>query len=186
MINVTLDTSPLIRAGIIIAKAPEEIKIAVSHAINRSLESFRTEGVRETARKYFVKQNELRPSLAIKKSYGGEMNGAVIATGSRKPITMYSISPKRPPVKGGSFRGAVKRAGGLKPIPLAFLIPGKKGLHAVIRDKFGDNERLRVLMSPSVPQLVQNKETVGSATQKAQETFERRLEHELKRKGLML
>lgn len=114
------------------------------------------------------------------------MNGAVIARGTRKPLTQYAISPKNIPVKAGGFRGAVKRAGGLKRIPLAYLIPGKNGLNAVIRDKFGDTERVRVLMSPSVPQLVKNKETVAEAEKKAQETFERRLVHELKRKGIML
>ena len=70
-------------------------------------------------------------------------------------------------------------------IPLAFLMPGKSGLYAAIRDKFGDYERLRILMSPSVPQLTKNKETVAEATQKAEETFTKRLEHELKRAGFL-
>ena len=54
---------------------------------------------------------------------------------------------------------------------------------AVIRDKFGGTERLRALMSPSVTQLVKNKETVAEAEEKARETFERRLTHELQHVG---
>ncbi|MBR1658150.1 MAG: phage tail protein [Synergistaceae bacterium] len=184
-INIMFDTSALKRAGVTLSKAPEEIKIAVSHAVNRSLETFKSANIKETAQKYFVKQKDLRPSLTVKKSYGGELQGAVIARGERKPLPQYMISPKHSPVKNGSFRGAVKRLGGLKPIPLAFLMPSKKGLHAVIRDKLGENERLRVLMSPSIPQLTKNKETVAEATQKAEETFTKRLDHELKRVGLL-
>ena len=60
-----------------------------------------------------------------------------------------TISSKQSPVKNGSFRRAVKKLGGLKPIPFAFLILGKNSLYAEIRDNFGENERLRVLMSPS-------------------------------------
>lgn len=115
-INITFDTSALVRAGVIIRQAPEKIRIAVSHAVNRSLETFRTASVSETSRKYFVKPGELRPSLEIRKSYGGSMQGAVIARGERKSLTQYSISPKKTPVKDGNFRGAVKRSGGLKPI----------------------------------------------------------------------
>ena len=184
-INITFDTSALKRVGIFLAQAPENAKIAVSHAVNRSLETFKSANVKETAHKYFVKQKDLRSSLTVRKSYGGELQGAVIARGERKPLTQYMVSPKKIPVKDGSFRGAVKRLGGLKPIPLAFLMPGKSGLYAAIRDKFGDYERLRILMSPSVPQLTKNKETVAVATQKAEETFTKRLEHELKRAGFL-
>ena len=40
-------------------------------------------------------------------------------------------------------------------------------------------------MSPSVPQIMKNKETVAEAEQKARDTFKNRLEHELKRVGAL-
>ena len=126
-INITFDSAALKRAGLILSQAPEKAKIAVSHAVNRSLETFKSANVKETAHKYFVKQKDLRSSLTVKKSYGGELQGAVIARGERKSLTQYMISPKKSPVKNGSFSGAVKRLGGLKPIPPAFLISGKGG-----------------------------------------------------------
>ena len=181
--NVTLDTSSLERAGIMIAKAPDIIKRAVSLAIDRSLQSYATESVRQSAKRYFVKQKDVRQTLTLKKSYGGKMNGAVVSTGTRRELTEYAISPKRPPVKPGTFHGAVLRAGGLKPIPLAFLTRHNT---AVIRDHFNGASRLRVLMSPSIPQILTNRETIAASTEKAQETFERRLQHELKRAGMML
>lgn len=184
-INITFDIAQVLkRAGVMIKEAPDEIRQSVSLAIDRSLETFRTTSVRETAHKYFVKQKYVRAHLTLKKSYGGNMNGAVIASSTRRLLTHYNVSPKKPPVKDGTFRGAVKRAGGLKPIPPAFLMPAKNGgMLAAIRDKFGDSERLRTLRSPSVTQLVKNKETVAEAEEKARETFEKRLIHELKHVG---
>lgn len=184
-INITFDIAPALRrAGVVLEKAEDKIRRSVSLAIDRSLETFRTTSVRETAHKYFVKQQYVRAHLTLKKSYGGNMNGAVIASSNRRLLTHYKISPGRPPVKDGTFRGAVKKLGGLKPIPPAFLMPGKNGdVVAAIRDKFGDTERLRTLRSPSVTQLVKNKETVAEAEEKARETFEKRLVHELEHSG---
>ncbi|MBQ7578619.1 MAG: hypothetical protein IJT21_10190 [Synergistaceae bacterium] len=181
-INIDFDTGALVRAGVLLNTAPEKIKIAVSHAVNRSLESFKTASLRETAKKYFVKQKDLRDSITVKKSYGGEMNGAVISRGTRKPLSEYQLSPRKNPAKPGSVRGAVKRAGGLKPIPPAFLFARGGNIYAAIRDP----TRIRTLMSPSVPQLIKNKETVAEGEKKARETFTQRLEHELKRAGVLL
>lgn len=184
-ISITFDIAPALRrAGVILEQAEDKIRKSVSLAIDRSLETFRTTSVRETAHKYFVQQKYVRQHLTLKKSYGGNMNGAVIASSERRLLTHYKISPMSPPVKEGTFRGAVKRAGGLKRIPPAFLMPGKNGhMLAAIRDKFGDYERLRTLRSPSVTQLVKNKETVTEAEERARETFEKRLIHELKHAG---
>lgn len=184
-INITFDVAQALKqAGVVIKKAPDKIKRSVSLAIDRSLETFRTTSVRETAHKYFVKQQYVRAHLTLKKSYGGNMNGAVIASSYRRLLSHYKISPGKPPVKDGTFRGAVKKVGGLKPIPPAFLMPAKNGeMLPTIRDKFGDSERLRTLRSPSVTQLVKNKETVAEAEEKARETFEKRLIHELEHVG---
>ncbi|MBQ7733865.1 MAG: hypothetical protein IJT58_07595 [Synergistaceae bacterium] len=181
IISISFDSSALVRAGIFLAQAPEKAKIAVSHAVNRSLEKFKTIAVRETARRYFVKQKDIRESIETKKSYGGALHGLVISRGHRQPLTKFSVSPKKNPVKQGSFRGAVKRAGGLKPIPLAFLAPFRGDVRAFIRD----GKKWRMLMSPSVPQMMKNKQTVAEAEKSSRQVFIERLDHELKRAGFL-
>ncbi|MBR0204642.1 MAG: hypothetical protein IJQ56_09775 [Synergistaceae bacterium] len=109
------------------------------------------------------------------------MDATLVARGHRQPITKFAVSPKKNPVKQGSFRGAVKRAGGLKPIPPAFLAPFRGDVRAFIND----GGRWRMLMSPSVPQMMKNKETVAEAEKSSREVFVRRLEHELKRVGAL-
>ncbi len=191
-ININFDTGALVRAGVLLRAAPEKIKIAVSHATNRSLESFKTINTRETAKKYFVKQKDVRDSMTVKKSHGGNMFGMVVSKGKRHLLGDYKISPTSP--KSGSktqIKGAVKREGGLKPLnPLTFYVKRAGGKYFPFfrvgyrreARKYGD---IRAYVSPSFPQIVKNKETVAEAEQKARETFKNRLEHELKRVGAL-
>lgn len=178
-INVILDTRSLTRASIIPQRASDRIKKAISLAIDRANQSFGTQTVRQTAKRYFIKQNELREHMMFYKSYGGSpYTGGVSFMGRRKRLGDYSIRPRKAPLKPGSFRGAVMKAGGLKPIPLAFFVNGVPAIR--------DGSRLRFLLSPSIPQIVQNRETTNEARIKAQDTFEQRLRHELKRAGILL
>lgn len=181
VIKISFDTSALVRAGIFLARAPEKAKIAVSHAVNRSLENFKTIAIRETARKYYTKQKDIRQSITIKESYGGALGGLIISRGKRQSLMKFSVSPKRAPIKRGTFRGAVKREGGLKPIPLAFLSTRKGEPRAFIRD----GKKWRMLMSPSVPQMMKNRQTVAEAEKSARQVFIERLDHELKRAGFL-
>ena len=193
-VNISLDsnTEALSRAGIFLKNEPEKIKIAVSHAVNRSLESFKTINVRETASKYFVKQKDVRDSMKVQKSSGGDMHGAVVSRGKRHLLADYKISPTSPKSRGKTeIKGAVKREGGLKKLrdkPFMVKRAGGKyfpffrvGYRREAR-KYGD---IRAYVSPSFPQIVKNKETVAEAEKKARETFENRLEHELKRVGAL-
>ncbi len=181
-INISFSRTPLVRAGIYLYHAPDKIKKAISLAVNRSLENFKTVSIRETAEKYFTKQKDIRSSITLKRSYGGQMHGLIISRGHRQPLTKFAFTPKSTPTKPGSFRGAVKQAGGLKPIPLAFLINRHGNKRAFIRD----DKSLRMLMSPSIPQMMKNKNTVNEAEKSAREVFNNRLEHELKRVGILL
>ena len=191
-INIDFDTGALVRAGILLKTAPEKIKIAVSHATNRSLESFKTINARETASKYFVKQKDVRDSMTVKKSYGGNMYGTVVSKGKRHLLADYKISPTSPKSGGKTqIKGAVKREGGLKHLQDdSFLVKRAGGKYFPFfrigyrreARKYGD---IRAYTSPSFPQIVKNKETVAEAEQKARETFTQRLTHELKRAGAL-
>ncbi|MBQ7733026.1 MAG: hypothetical protein IJT58_03295 [Synergistaceae bacterium] len=181
IINISFDTSALARAGIFLGQAPEKAKIAISHAVNRSLDNFKTIATRETARKYYTKQKDIRSSITLKRSYGGAMHGLIISKGHKQSITKFSVSPKSGPIKQGTFRAAVKREGGLKPIPLAFLSNWRGEPRAFIRD----GKKWRMLMSPSVPQMMKNEQTVAEAEKSARQVFVERLDHELKRAGFL-
>ena len=192
-INIDFDTGALVKAGILLKTAPEKIKIAVSHAVNRSLESFKSVAVRETVKKYFVarKNIDTEENLKLKKSYGGDLNATLIARDKRHSIKEYKLTPMSPtPGKKTEIKGAVKREGGLKTLTRAFFVKVKGGKYfpffRVGYDKKARQRgQIRSYTSPSLPQIIKNEETVAEAEQKARETFKKRLEHELKRAGAL-
>ena len=180
IVAISFDYSVLTRVGVFLGTADVKVKQAVSNAVNRALEHFKTIEVKETARKYYVKQKDIRSSIMLKKSHGGSMHGTLISRGHRKSLTKYATKPGLPPVKKGTFMGAVKKEGGLKKIPKGFLIPHSSGIRAVIRERAG-KDGLAFLTSPSVPQLMKNQSTVFAAEREAREVFKKRFDHELKR-----
>ncbi len=192
-ININFDTGALVRAGILLKTAPEKIKIAVSHAVNRSLENFKSVAVRETVKKYFVKRKDIdtEENLKLKKSYGGSLEAALIARGKRHSIRDYALSPTSPtPGKRTQIKGAVKREGGLKFLAGAFFVNRKGGkyfpFYRIGYDKKARQRgKIRSYISPSLPQIMKEEKTVAEAEQKARETFKNRLEHELKRVGAL-
>ncbi len=174
-VNISLDTMSLNVAKEFVGKSRDRITKAISLAVNRSLESYKTTSLRETAAKYFIKQKDIREALTVKKSYGGSYAGAVIARGHRQPLTAYNISPRNKNTKMGELLGAVKKAGGLKHGKTFTLVNG----HALMFDYH--RKRWSRITSPSVPQLMKNKDTMAEAEKKARETFEKRLSHEVER-----
>ncbi len=183
-VNIELRSTALKRAGILLERAPEKVKIAISHAVNRSLEAYKTASLRETAKKYYVKQKDIRASLTLKKSYGGAMNGAVIAKGPRRSLTEYKFAPRKGPTASGKVSAAVKKAGGLKHMRTARLTSNSFGAPVILIYN-EESKRWRRATSPSVPQLMKNQETMDTAQQKSGEVFEQRLQHELGRIGFL-
>lgn len=188
-INIDFDTGALVKAGVLLRAAPEKIKIAISHAVNRSLENFKSVEVRETVKKYFVKRKDIdnEETLRLKKSYGGSLDATLVARGRRHSIRDYALTPLSPTHgKKAEIKGAVKREGGLKALTRAFFVNRKGGKYFPFY-RIGYNKKarqrgdIRSYISPSLPQIMKNKETVTEAEQKARETFKKRLDHEIMR-----
>lgn len=185
-INIDFDVSALERAAKSIAGMPEKIQKAASRAVNRSLDTYKTYTLRETTRKYFVKRKDIADSLTLHRPFGTELYGSMLARGKRKSLLDYKVnrpSSVATSIRPGTFKGAVKKLGGLKHLPGVIRINTRGGvLYPIIITPV----TWRYLHSPSVPQLAKNPETVAEAEKQARETFERRLQHECKRAGILL
>ena len=180
-INIDFDMKRINQTILMFQRTPQEIKRAASRAVNRSLDTFKTVAIRETTRKYFVKRKDIAPCITPRRPHGDEPYGSILARGTRRSLLKYKTNTATTSIAHsitpGTFKAAVRRLGGLKPIPLVSYIDYKNGtFYPVLRTSL---ER-KYLASPSIPQLVKNKETVAEAEKQAGETFERRLMHELK------
>ncbi len=170
---ITIDGAQVERARGALAGIDNGFSKAMATSLNRASEGFITDAVRGTTGRYHVKASEVRKHLALKRAGGGHLSAMINARGRRKSISEYKLTPAGPtPGRRKELKGAVKKDG-LKALRGAFFVRGKP----FIRDGSG----LKPIISPSVPQIVKNKETVTEAEKGASMRFRKQLDHEILR-----
>lgn len=184
-INVCVDENSLERAYQLLKHINGGFEHAVAMAVNRTLEGVRTDAVRETAGRYFVKSGEVRKTIKINKASSGNLGGSMVSRGGRRKLSQYQLTPKTPQAgRNKTFKGAVKRDGGLKPLPQGTFMMNTPtaGLLLFIRTATGRSwKNIKHVHSPSIPQIIKNEETVEIVEMQAQERFAKRLDHEVMR-----
>ena len=184
MINVQIANNALERANHVLRRILSESPKAVARAVNRTMDGLRTDAVRETTQKYFVKAKDVRASLSFRKATSGNLMGAMVSKGKRHSLADYQLTPSTPKPGGKTqLKGAVKRAGGLKSLKYGFLVRRAGGNYfPFYRIGYDQQHRqrgeIRSYISPSMPQIIKNEETVEAMQHGAEERFAKRLDHE--------
>lgn len=177
---------------------PEDCNLAVARAINRTLQAIYSEAVRIGTEKYTIRDKNFSKSLMGRSSYLGRkatpsnLVGSVDFRGSTgRPLVHFKPSPgkapnwrgvpvaKRRPKAGVS--SLIKKGGtrkvyakdGAKPF-IATMKSGHKGLF--VRQPSG---KLEQLFGPSAIQLLGGNEARTRLQAKAEQTFPKRLAHEV-------
>lgn len=182
-IDVKINQKALEKAYQALRLIPGAFPRAVTAASNRTIETMRTDTVRETKERYFAKPGDIRKSITLKKAGGNNLSAVMLSRGTRKNISKYQITPKSPQAgRKNGFKGAVKRDGGLKPLPKGTFMINTPSAGPVLfvrtsKGKWGISH----VTSPSIPQIIKNKETVEVVETRAQDTFRKRLNHEVLR-----
>lgn len=177
--KISISVDALERANSALKALQGAFPRAVSSAVNRTLEGMRTDAVSETKSRYFVKASDVRKTITLKKTSAGSLNGAMVSKGSRRSLADYNLTPKIPRRGQQGLKGAVKRDG-IKSIERGFLIKRAGKYKPYMRIGAG-KWALQPLISPAVPQIIKNEETVKIMEEKASERFGKRLDHEVKR-----
>lgn len=184
MINVQISNNALERANRALRRILSESPKAVARAVNRIMDGLRTDAVRETTQKYFVKAKDVRASITFRKATAGNLMGAMVSKGKRHSLADYQLTPSSPNPKGKTqLKGAVKCEGGLKSLKSGFLVRRAGGKYfPFYRIGYDPEHRqrgeIRSYISPSMPQIINNEETVQAMEQGAEERFAKRLYHE--------
>ena len=190
MIQLTIPNAALERAVSGLRSVQSRFPQALARAVNRTMDGMRTDAVQETHKKYFVSAKDVRASISFRKASAGNLMGAMVSKGKRHSLADYKLTPSTPIIgKEYALKGAVKRSGGLKPLRGAFLVKRKGGRYFPfhrIESSAGatSNEGKRYkgiqsLISPSMPQIIKNEETVQAMERGAEERFTKRVEHEI-------
>ncbi len=175
--NISISTEGLERANAALKHIKGAFPRAVASTMNRVLEGMRTDAVAETKERYFVKPSDIRKTITLKKTSSGDLNGAMVSKGNRKSLADYQLIPKTPKKGMKGLQGAVK-TDGLKNISGGFLVRRGEKYKPYIRTGSG-KFAIQSIISPAVPQILKNEETVAIIEQKASERFEKRIDHEV-------
>lgn len=183
IVDVSIEQASMARAYNLLRHINGGFPRTVAAAVNRTLESMKTETVRETQEKYFVKPGEIRKTLKLRKASAGNFQGTMFSKGGRRKLSNYQLTPRRPQTgRKNVFQGAVKRAGGLKTLPEDTFMMNTPNAGYVLFRRVRPGRRWQNIThvhSPAIPQIIKNKETVLTVEKKTQEVFERRLNHEV-------
>ncbi len=180
MINIQISDTALERANSALKKILEDSPRAIARAVNRTMDGLRTDAVRETTQKYFVKAKDVRASISFRKANPGSLMGAMVSKGKRHSLADYQLTPSKPRLgRPMPLKGAVKREGGLKPLGPAFLVKRSGGRYFPFYRIGKGKWKMNSLISPSIPQIIKNEETVKAMEQGAEERFRTRLDHEV-------
>lgn len=182
-IDVRVDQAYLNNAYKALRSIPGAFPRAVAAASNRTLETMRTDTVRETKERYFAKPGDIRKTITLKKASVGNLSGVMLSRGTRKNLTKYQVTPKSPQAgRKKGFMGAVKREGGLKPLPKGTFMINTPNAGPVLFVRTSSGKwGIKHVHSPSIPQIIKNKETVDAVETHAHKVFIERLNHEVLR-----
>ncbi|MBR2208909.1 MAG: phage tail protein [Synergistaceae bacterium] len=177
--NIGISTEGIERANAVLKHIKGAFPRVLASTTNRVLEGMRTDIVAETKERYFVKPSEIRKTISLKKAGANNLQGIMLSRGARKSLADYNLTPKSSKKGMKSLKGAVKRDG-IKNIQGGFLVKRGGKYKPYIRSGSG-KWNINLLVSPAIPQILKNEDTVKNIEQKAIERFEKRLDHEILR-----
>ena len=179
MINIRAEH--IERADALLRHIPGAAPKAMARAINRAAESARTEAARKAREEYYIKHKDIIDTIKLRRATPGDLSAEVVSTGSVIPLTKFRVTPKSPqPKRKAPLIARVKRGAG-GPITGAFVARLSSG-HVGVFNRVS-KARLPIVQryGPSVPQMLGSPTVTGWVEQKAAETLEKRLDHEINR-----
>lgn len=153
---------------------------AISRALNRSINTARSDLVRGVREEYTVRAAPVRNSIRLKNSTPQRLEAEISSSGEPLPLNYFKVQPNTPnPRRKTPIRVSVRK-GSAKPIGRAFV--ARVGGTNKVWERVGKARLpIRRLFGPSIPQMVGNDKVIGSVADKARISMDKRLNHEIGR-----
>ena len=175
---------------------PKEIRPAIAHAVNKTLDSTVTQVKKEVAAEYTVKQKDISKAITRKRASVSNLTGAAIAEGGQVALYKFKHTPNEPPPRQRykqPVKSQVKKNGSKKVVK-------HNGNKAFIQTTHGNNmifaregkSRLPIkkLFAISVPQMITDKNDSKGSIQRikarTEEMLEKKIEQEINYRLLKL
>jgi hypothetical protein len=181
MIEIT--NEQMERVSLILSGIPNGAKKVFYNAINRGLQTVRTQSGKSVTKTYRILQKDFKSETSIteKKASQSNLIGEIAFAGTSIPLIKFQVSPKEPQRQTVSV--AVLRAAGGERLKHAFIAKMKSGHIGVFERATPDVRRLPIkeLYGPSPAGMLNNYEVQAEIEKTAQETIDKRVEHEITR-----
>ena len=171
---IDVSSEQLQRANNALRGFPGAFPRALASATNRAIEGVRTDAASETKKRYHVKSGDVRKTIQLRKASVGNLEGTMTSKGPRRSLADYKLTGG-----SGNLQGAVK-TDGMKTLKDAFLVRRGGKARPYVRDGSG-KWGIKPLISPSIPQIVKNEETVEAMEKGAAQRFRKTLDHDILR-----
>lgn len=158
-----------------------KVPLALSRAINRSVQTGRSEAVRQVRDQYTAKAKTIRDTIKITKANPNQLSAKITSIGSPLRLYNFKVSPKKPSPKRTTPINVEVKKGSSKSLPGAFVANVKNGNTGVFSRVSSARLPIKQLYGPAVPIMMNNEIVVDAVTQKAQATLENRIGHEINR-----
>lgn len=177
---VTVTTEHVEKAQAMLAHLPGQSQKVLARALNRALENARSNTVKSARDEYQVKATEVRKTLKITRATSTRLQAVVSSRGMVLPLSAFSVKPKTPngrrrtPIRVGVQKGSAEA------LRNAFIarVGGRLGVY----ERVGKARLpIKQLYGPSVPQMIGNNRVIGDIAEKARQTMDVRLDHEISR-----
>lgn len=152
---------------------------AISNALNRGMANVNTNIKREVRKEYHIRAGDVNATLTKIRASRGSLSAGVLSKGHLIGLDKFKISPKTVnPKRKTPITAAVKKSGGGK---LGSAFPADINGMKIFRRSGKSRLPINRLFGPSVPQMLDNEGMVHEIERQGQETFEKRLDHEINR-----
>lgn len=150
----------------------------ISNSLNRAMTTVGSTVRKEVRQEYHIKARDVSETLKRYRAKPSNLRASVLSSGSPIGLDKFKVSPKtinprrKTPIKIGVKKSSLNRVMG------AFMadISGHKVFERTSKSRLP----IKRLFGPSVPQMLENEKVTKLASQKGQETFDKRLEQEVK------
>lgn len=179
MIEITAEQTERVNAILGgLKNAPNKVFYNV---INRALSTVRAQSGKLIAATYQIKQKDVKSNtnMRVSKASANDLTGQIAFAGTVIPLMKFQVSPKSPQKRTVSV--SVLRESGGKRLESAYVADlGRYGV-GVFERLTSKRESSQQLFGPSVAHMMENERVLEQAEQKAQETIDKRVEHEISR-----
>lgn len=177
---IEVSAEQLERVKLILGGIPKAVPAAISNALNRGATTARKAAANYITEHYTLKQKDAREATKIKfrKADNGNIEATVIFSGNVIPLLKFDVRPSTP--KAGAVSAAVERHG-RKALASAYVTNLGRYGPGVFERLTSKRNTSQQLYGPSTAQMLGTANAQIEMQTQAQETIDKRLEHEIER-----